>query len=199
MVVTTRRAIVAGTALLAAGTVAAAAVLRKPANPLYTPIKASAPEFITLQDMSTMVFTEPPRKVSQVAFMDAEDVPHRLADFSGKGVVLNLWATWCIPCVAELPALARLAKQVADDGIVVLPVSSDRGGAPVVERFYASRGLDDLPVLMDKNGAAGRALAARGVPTTIIIDRNGRERARLEGGADWASTEAMATIRRLVG
>lgn len=200
MVVTTRRAIVAATALAAAaGTVAAAALLRKPAPVIHTLVPDPAPERVVLRDMAALIETDPPRPAAPVGFADAAGITHRPDEYLGRGVVLNLWATWCVPCVAELPALATLARHIGAEGIVVLPLSSDRGGAAVVERFYASHAIAGLPVLLDPQGAAARALAARGVPTTIIIDRQGRERARLEGAADWASPAAVAAIRRLVG
>ena len=120
-----------------------------------------------------------------------------LADYAGRGVVLNLWATWCVPCVAEMPALDTLAAAVADAGVVVLPLSSDRGGAAAVQKFYAGHGIAHLPVLLDPTGAAARALGARGIPTTLLIDKAGRERGRLEGAAAWDSPAAVATVKRL--
>ena len=119
-----------------------------------------------------------------------------LADYAGQGVVLNLWATWCVPCVAEMPALDALAAQVAP-GIAVLPLSSDRGGAPTVERFYQARGVRNLPIVLDQGGTAARTLGARGIPTTLLIDAKGRERGRLEGTADWSTKEAVALIKTL--
>jgi thiol-disulfide isomerase/thioredoxin len=199
MFVTTRRAFVAGAALVAGGTVAAAALLRKPAPVIHILAADAEPARVALQDMAALRPVDPPHPVAAIEFAGADGARHRIGEYAGKGVVLNLWATWCVPCVAELPALATLATLVADDGIAVVPLSSDRGGAGVVAAFFASHGIAGLPVLLDENGAAGRALETRGVPTTIIIDRARRERARLEGAADWASPAAVATIRRLAG
>jgi thiol-disulfide isomerase/thioredoxin len=120
-----------------------------------------------------------------------------IAEYAGRGVVLNLWATWCVPCVAEMPALDSLAGSVAGANVVVLPLSSDRGGAAAVERFYAQRGVRNLPVVLDPQGAAARALGVRGIPTTVLIDARGRERGRLEGGADWASEKSVAMVKAL--
>ena len=72
-------------------------------------------------------------------------------------MVINLWATWCVPCVEEMPSLAALSKTLAPDDIAVLPLSSDRGGARVVEAFYQEHGITGLPVLLDPKGAAARA------------------------------------------
>jgi thiol-disulfide isomerase/thioredoxin len=204
MMISTRRAIVAATALAAGGTVAAAWLLRKPAPVIHAPIAAAqgatgGNERVPLQGASALVATDPPHPVAPISFTDARGATHRIGELAGRGVVVNLWATWCVPCVAELPALARLAAQVAGDGIVVLPLSSDRGGAAAVERFFHGHAIVGLDIMLDPGGAAGEALAARGVPTTVIVDRVGRERARLEGAADWAAPAMVAAIRRLVG
>jgi thiol-disulfide isomerase/thioredoxin len=132
-------------------------------------------------------------------FTDAAGRPHGAADFAGKGLVINLWATWCPPCVAEMPALDRLAAALAAEDILVLPLSSDRGGEPVVRAFYDRARLGKLRIWLDPRGAATRALGARGLPTTVIVDRAGRERARLEGDAAWDAPEFLAVIRRLAG
>lgn len=131
------------------------------------------------------------------SFTDAEGRAHTVADFAGRGIVINLWATWCPPCVAEMPALDRLAAAMARENLAVLPLSSDRGGAPVVQAFYERIRLATLRVWLDPRGAAARALGARGLPTTVIVDRAGRERARLEGDAAWDAPEFIAAIRRL--
>ena len=139
-----------------------------------------------------------PVAVPDFRFTGADGAEHTLAEYAGRGVVLNFWATWCVPCVAEMAALDGLARQ-APDGVVVLALSSDRGGAPVVQRFYAERGIRTLPVSLDLRGAAARALGARGIPTTVLIDRAGQERARVEGAADWAAPASIAAIRRVMG
>lgn len=137
--------------------------------------------------------------VPEVRFSTPDGTVRTLADYAGQGVVLNLWATWCVPCVAEMPALDALARLVASDGVAVLALSSDRGGAPPVERFYRDKGIQTLPVLLDSRGDAARALGARGIPTTLLIDRAGKERGRLEGAADWAGADFVEAIRRMAG
>jgi thiol-disulfide isomerase/thioredoxin len=132
-----------------------------------------------------------------LAFQDAEGRERRFDAFRGRGLVVNFWATWCPPCVAEMPALDRAHAALARDGIEVLPLSSDRGGRAQVEPFYARTGLRNLAIWLDPRGAAGRALGIRGLPTTIILDRAGLEVARLEGEAEWDRPEMLAAIRRL--
>jgi thiol-disulfide isomerase/thioredoxin len=127
----------------------------------------------------------------------ADGTVKTIADYAGKGVVLNLWATWCAPCVAEMPSLDALALAVRSSNAVVLPLSSDRGGAAAVERWYSSHDIKNLPILLDPTGAAARALGARGIPTTILIDAAGHERGRLEGGADWSSPQSITMVKAL--
>jgi thiol-disulfide isomerase/thioredoxin len=127
----------------------------------------------------------------------ADGTARTLRDYAGQGVVLNFWATWCVPCVAEMPALAKLSGLLRDANVAVLPLSSDRGGAAAVEKFYREKGIEGLPVLLDGRGEAARAFGARGIPTTVLIDAHGRERGRLEGAAEWAEAEAVAAVREL--
>lgn len=173
-------------ALAAAGTLAMAGLPRKPS--------AEA-----LASIARLAIIDPPKPVPDISFEDAEGKTHTLGEFQGHGMVVNLWATWCAPCVAEMAALAALSRTLAPDDIAVLPLSSDRGGADAVRRFYAAHEIAALPVLIDPQSEAARALGARGIPTTIIVDKQGRERARLEGAADWASAEAAAKVRALAG
>ena len=139
------------------------------------------------------------RPAPAIAFTDGEGHERTLADFAGRGLVINLWATWCPPCVAEMPALDRLAALVAGERIEVLPLSSDRGGRAQVEPFYQRTGIRTLGIWLDPRGAAARGLGVRGLPTTVIVDRAGMERARLEGDAAWDAPEMLAALRRLIG
>jgi len=140
-----------------------------------------------------------PRPLPEFGFTDAEGAPRSVADFAGRGLLVNLWATWCPPCVAEMPALDRTHAALEAEGILVLALSSDRGGRAVVERFYAERGIRRLGIWLDPRGAAGRALGVRGLPTTVLVDRRGLEMARLEGDAAWDAPPMLAEVRRLVG
>jgi len=181
MALITRRAVLA-----AGGTLAAATWPRKP----------RAQE---LQDLSALLkLAEPPVAAPDIVFVDAGEGKHHLSEFRGYGMVINLWATWCAPCVAEMPSLASLSKTLAPKDIAVLPLSSDHGGAAAVEAFFRKHTIAGLPVLLDPQGAAARAFGAAGIPVSVIIDKAGRERARLEGSADWSTPDAAAVVRKLV-
>lgn len=150
-------------------------------------------------EVAALAVASTPFRVPALAFKDAEGRDRTLADWRGRTVLLNLWATWCVPCVAEMPALQAMAKKLAGEGILVLPLSSDRGGAPVVRGFYAAHGIDSLPIWLDPKGAAMQAWGAQGLPTSLVIDRQGREQGRLEGAVDWSADATLYAIRRLVG
>jgi thiol-disulfide isomerase/thioredoxin len=158
---------------------------------------AANPPAVKIGGVEQIRRTEPPAPPAPASFADAEGTPLTLAAYAGKGLVVNLWATWCVPCVVEMPELDALARQMGPEGVLVLPLSSDRGGAEVVQRFYKAHGIAGLPVLLDPKGSAARAWGARGLPTTLIIDRQGRERARVEGAIDWAGAAVVAEIRKL--
>jgi thiol-disulfide isomerase/thioredoxin len=134
-----------------------------------------------------------------IQFFTPDDQKLTLAHYRGKGVVLNLWATWCGPCVAELPTLDRVAGVLAADDIVVLPVSSDAGGAAAVRSFYDSHGIEHLPILLDPGGAILQSWHVPGIPLTVIFDRRGHPRAKLLGATDWSTPEAIAVAKSLCG
>lgn len=140
-----------------------------------------------------------PRPLPELSFTDIEGTAKTLAEFSGRPLLINLWATWCAPCVAEMPALDHAQAALAPEGWLVLPLSSDRGGRSQVEPFYRQRGLRHLQVWLDPRGAAARALGVRGLPTTLVVDRQGQEVARLEGAAEWDAPAMLARLRALAG
>jgi len=118
----------------------------------------------------------------------------RLADFHGRLVLVNFWATWCAPCVREMPSLLRLHRARAGADFTVLAVSQDLKGWPAIRPFVARHALDGLPVAHDPKGALARAFGIRGIPTTVLLDRDGRILGRLAGIAEWDSPEVGMLI-----
>jgi thiol-disulfide isomerase/thioredoxin len=141
------------------------------------------------------VFDEP-REVPEIRFQDEEGHDLTLADFRGRMVLLDIWATWCVPCRKEMPALDRLQAKVGGNEFLVIPLSIDRDGVAAVKRFYRELGLEKLGIYVDPSGKGSRALAIPGVPTTLLIDRQGREVARKMGAAEWDAPEMVALIER---
>ena len=121
-----------------------------------------------------------------------------LASQRGKVVVLNFWATWCPPCVSEMPSLERLHRALAPEGLSVVTVSADEDEGSL-RRFVAERALT-LPVLKDPGGrvAAGE-YHTTGYPETFVLDRDGRLLQHVVGPAEWDSPERLAGFRRLLG
>jgi thiol-disulfide isomerase/thioredoxin len=196
MQTTTRRALFGTAAVLVGGTLAAATLWRKPARHVYTLADATPPSAVPEPGL---IVARVPAAPGLASFVDGDGVTRRIADFAGQGLELNLWATWCAPCVKEMPQLDAMAAALAEDRIAVLPLSADHGGAEVVRKFYAAHGITHLKVWLDPRGAAQEAWGARGLPTTLIVDREGREVARAEGAYDWAAPATLAEVRKLVG
>ena len=120
----------------------------------------------------------------------------RLLDSHGGQVVLvNFWATWCAPCLEEMPDLDALAGYFAGTDFYLLTLSQDRAGRRAVDRLFDERVYDHLPRALDPKSALGRGLGVRGLPTSFLIDRNGNIVGRLEGTAKWAGEDAKNLIR----
>lgn len=140
------------------------------------------------------VLDAPPAQPAE-AFSDGAGGTGRLADYRGEVVLVNLWATWCAPCMAEMPTLAALQRRFQGRGFKVVPISVDSEGDLAKARAELARlSGGGLPFLADYSRAVLFAVAAPGMPTTILYDRQGREIARLAGEADWSSDEAAALI-----
>ena len=122
-----------------------------------------------------------------------------LADFRGRVVLVNFWATWCAPCLREMPSLRRLQTRLGGPGFTVLALAQDREGWPIIEPFIRRLGLGSLPVFLDRGGDFARDIGVYGLPTSILFDRSGAELGRLIGVAEWDSPEAVALLTYYIG
>lgn len=122
-----------------------------------------------------------------------------LTDFKGRLVLVNLWATWCAPCVTEMPSLDRLQAKLGGTDFTVLALSEDRAGWEKIAPFREKHGLDRLPLYHDVGSAMMFATKSASLPTTILYGRDGKEIGRLGLPAEWDSSEAVALIRRHMG
>ena len=145
--------------------------------------------------MATFELHEQPQPMPEISFQDATGNTVTMDDFAGQVLLINIWATWCPPCVHELPTLDALQAGLGDAGLTVAAVSIDLEGIPVVQPFYQSHGIDALAPYADPNADLLRNLQVVGLPTTILFDQQGREIGRLAGDADWFSPEAQALVR----
>lgn len=151
------------------------------------------------QSQSKLPFarTSAPKPIPQLNFEDANGRAHTLADFKGKVVLLNVWATWCEPCRQEMPALDRLQAELGGDRFQVVPLSVDQQGLPIARRFYGEIGIKALPLYIDPTAKAAFTLDAAGLPVTLLVDRAGREIGRHLGAVQWDSPDVVAELRRL--
>jgi thiol-disulfide isomerase/thioredoxin len=147
------------------------------------------------QSPAGFVVHESPRPLPDIEFENGQGVAMSLADFRGKVVLLNIWATWCAPCRREMPTLERLQAELGGPDFEVLALSLDRKGLPVVKEFYEELDLQELATYVDESGAAQRALNVLGLPTTLLLDRAGNEIGRLLGPAEWDSPEMVGFLR----
>ena len=142
--------------------------------------------------------TAAPQPLPPLTFETLDGQPASLADFAGKVVVLNLWATWCAPCREEMPSLDRLQAKFVDRDLVVLTLSVDRAGPERVQKFLDEIGVRQVHVYRDPKAAATRAVRVPGLPATILVNRKGEEVGRVLGIAQWDGPPAVAAIEKLL-
>jgi len=138
-----------------------------------------------------------PWPAPRVGFADAEGKTLGLPDFADKLVLVNLWATWCAPCRHEVPSLERLQTRLGDK-ITILAISEDRGGSKAVAPFNAKLGLKVVKTYLDPESEVGRAFKVDGLPTSFLIDRQGRVLGRVDGEAEWDSPKMLAILDPLL-
>lgn len=155
---------------------------------------AAAADLPRLGEMQKFTLSAERKPAALAEFLDPNDRPVTLEAFRGKVVLLNLWATWCVPCREEMPALDRLQAKRGSKDFAVVAVAQDRSGRAKVEIFLGQIGARHLASYLDTSMKSGRAWGTIGLPTSILIDRQGREIGRLIGAAEWDSADALRLI-----
>ena len=154
-------------------------------------------------ELAALTVMSEPRRAAPLAFERDGGEKLTLADFKGRAVLLNLWATWCAPCRAEMPALDRLEAAKGGQGFEVVAVNVDTARLERRAAFLDGIGVKTLVRYADPSGDAFETLRkdgkALGLPVTLVIDKNGCEVASVEGGAKWDSAEAQALVAALKG
>ncbi len=158
----------------------------------------AAAEAMREGDMRKLIFHSAPIESSDVAFKSEDGQDMTLADYAGKHVVLNFWATWCAPCRHEMPHLSALQETMGGDKLEVVTIATGRNPLPGMQRFFAEIEVDNLPLHTDARQNLARSLGVLGLPVTIIIDPEGHEVGRMQGDADWSSENAMAIMQALI-
>lgn len=144
------------------------------------------------------VLAEKATAAPQAAWRDGEGAERRLADYRGKVVLVNYWATWCAPCIREMPSLARLQKALPPTEFALVAISVDLEGRKVAEPFLQENDLMALGLHLDNRGTVARAMGVSVMPTSILYDQDGQEVGRLAGAAEWDSADALALIRYVI-
>lgn len=157
------------------------------------PVMADVSSLLT-GDMAKLVMTDP-TPLPEAALIGMDDAPHSMAEFKGKWVVLNFWATWCPPCREEMPSLDRLQAAMPD--IAVVPVATGRNDPAGMERFWTEAGIQNLTILRDPKSELARNLGVMGLPVTLIVNPEGQEVGRLIGDAHWDAPEAVSLLKAL--
>src|SRR5438045_2182061 len=148
---------------------------------------ATAPQNFVLHDT--------PKALPEISFADDAGRPHTLADFKGRVVLVNLWATWCAPCRKEMPSLSALERQMGSKDFEVIAISLDRKGAAAAQSYLKETGATDLALFLDPSAATLDQLQAIGLPASVLIDRRGNEIGRMLGPAEWSSPEAITLVK----
>ena len=157
----------------------------------------SAAEAAREGTMKKLIFSEA-TSVSGEAFTDPSGATYTLADFQGKHVLVNFWATWCAPCRKEMPMLAELQTNLGGDTFEVVTIATGRNPQPAIDRFFDEIGVDNLPKYLDPRSSLARDMGVLGLPITLILDPNGNEIARMRGDAEWNSESAYAVLDALL-
>jgi thiol-disulfide isomerase/thioredoxin len=155
-------------------------------------------------DVAALAPAERPRRLPELTFQDGEGRPVRLADFRGRVVLINLWATWCVPCRKEMPALDALEAKLGGKDFEVVAINLDTGDRTKPRKFLGDIGIKRLAYYEDPSTNTFQELkrygrSVIGLPTSILVDRNGCELGTLAGPAEWAGEDALALVRAATG
>lgn len=148
--------------------------------------------------MKKLMFHAEPQPASETPFGVPGQAEVSLADYRGKWVVLNFWATWCAPCRKEMPMLSALEAAYGGERFAVVTLATTRNSPQGIARFFDDIGVENLPRYQDPDSAVARDMSVLGLPLTVVLDPEGREVARMRGDADWDSPSARAIVEALL-
>ncbi|MCL3881656.1 TlpA disulfide reductase family protein [Marivita sp. GX14005] len=166
------------------------------ANPALADL--SEAEAMREGDMKKLTFHAAPQAAGSSEFMTFEGDALTLAEYEGKWVLLNFWATWCAPCRKEIPMLSELQREFGGERFEVVTIASGRNPPPAMQSFFEEIGVDNLPLHRDPKSALAREMGVLGLPITVILNPEGQEVARMRGDADWASDNARAVLATIL-
>lgn len=169
-----------------------ATVAQAPPQPLPSGPGANP---LSVGEMARFVFKAAPEALPDFKFVDGAGKERNLGEWKGRVVLLNIWATWCLPCRKEMPGLDRLQAELGSDQFEVVALSADRAGIEASKKFLDQIKVTKLGLYADPTARVPAQLRVVGMPGTLLIDRQGREIGRLVGPAEWDTEEAKALIR----
>ena len=199
---------VAAGVVIVAGSIAAWLTLGNAGTDNECPVQAAAAQVIdaaAVGELAALNGTGEGRGYADLAFKDATGADRTVADFAGKSLLVNFWASWCVPCREEMPALDAIATQYNSDRFMVLPINLDIGanGLEKAQAFLDEGQFQNLPLYADNSFAAferlKREAVAIGLPATLLLDPEGCELAVLQGPAEWHTPDGEAVIKALIG
>ncbi len=165
------------------------------------PVAAKALDAAATGELAALNGTGTGRSYTDLAFTDADGKPHTLKDFVGKTLLVNFWASWCVPCRAEMPALDKLAAEENDANFMVLPINTGEADPSKGKAFFTAGGWSHLPLYIDPNFTAIERLkttaVSAGLPATVLLDKKGCEIAVLQGPAAWDTPDGKRVIEAL--
>jgi thiol-disulfide isomerase/thioredoxin len=153
---------------------------------------------ITDNRKSVFTFYKKPGPMPELKFVNRKKRVITLDAFHGSVVLLNIWATWCVPCREEMPALDRLQKELGGPDFEVVALSIDRGQSFTIEKFYQELGLESLKIYHDPTGGVTYTLHVPGIPATFLIDRKGQGLGYVIGPIEWDSPEILQEIKGFI-
>ncbi len=157
----------------------------------------SALEALREGTMKKLRFVEP-APVPDTVFTHADGGEYTLAQFEGKHIVLNFWATWCAPCRKEMPMLSELQAEFGGDSFEIVTIATGRNELAGIRRFFDEIEVDNLPIYLDPRQKLAREMGVLGLPVTLVLDPEGNEIGRMIGDAEWNGDSAKAIVKALI-
>jgi len=158
--------------------------------------KFSVLEEFKAGEMKKLILHESPKAVSEEVFYNSNNDPISLKSFSGRLTLVNFWATWCAPCLEEMPSLSNLQKIKGSEKFNVVTIATMRNSPKSVENFFNKMSIDNLTKYQDPKGKLARSLKIAGLPLTLLLNKDNKEVARFIGDADWSSPNALKLIEK---
>tara|TARA_Y100001978_G_scaffold3618_1_gene3074 strand:- start:6848 stop:7456 length:609 start_codon:yes stop_codon:yes gene_type:complete len=160
--------------------------------------KFSVLEEFKVGEMKKLILHQSPKAVSEEVFYRSNNDPIFLQSFSGSLTLVNFWATWCAPCLDEMPSLSNLQKLKGDKNFKVVTIATMRNSPKSIENFFDKMSIVNLTKYQDPKGKLARSLKIAGLPLTILLNKDNKEVARFIGDADWSSPQALKLIEKAI-